>query len=163
MSRWLSRSSLSFAGRQLRSGGRAPARVGCQHPDQGRSGSARPRHHHRQRGRAAFFAPEVAYRDARKYLPGLLSKRSVHPEAGARALAVLDAFEGIVLAVARETYEVARVEAEARLEGRDLDDWPILAAAMVLDCPIWTEDKDFFGIGIPIWKSDHVEIYLKGG
>lgn len=110
--------------------------------------------------RAAFFAPEVAYRDARKYLPGLLSKRSVHPEAGAQALAVLDAFEGIVLAVAQETYEVARVEAEARLAGRDLDDWPILATAMVLDCPIWTEDKDFFGTGVPTWTTDRVELYL---
>ena len=99
--------------------------------------------------RAAFFAPEVACHDVPRYSPDLIAKRSADPQAGAHALAVLDAVEGIVLAVARETYEVARLDAEARLAGRDLDDWPILATAMVLDCPIWTEDKDFFGVGVP--------------
>ena len=77
-----------------------------------------------------------------------------------QSLVVLDGFEAVVLAVAEETYEVARVDAEARLEGRDLDDWPILATAMVLDCPIWTEDKDFFGTGVPTWTTDRVELYL---
>jgi len=27
---------------------------------------------------------------------------------------------------------------------RDPEDWPILAAALALDFPIWTEDTDFF-------------------
>jgi len=31
---------------------------------------------------------------------------------------------------------------------------------MALDCPIWTEDRDFFGIGIPVWSSDLVDQYL---
>lgn len=110
--------------------------------------------------RTAFFAPEVAYDDARKYLPTLAAKRGAAPEAATRTLEVLDAFEGVVLAVAQETYEVARLDAEARLEGRDLDDWPILATAMVLDCPIWTEDQDFFGTGVPTWTTDRVELYL---
>ncbi|WP_424436028.1 PIN domain-containing protein [Microbacterium sp.] len=26
---------------------------------------------------------------------------------------------------------------------------------------IWSEDKDFFGAGIPTWTSDLVEIYLR--
>ena len=38
--------------------------------------------------RVQFFAPDVAYADARKYLPELLIKRGVAPEL---ALAVLDA------------------------------------------------------------------------
>ncbi len=75
-------------------------------------------------------------------------------------LRILDAFEAVVLAVAQDTYEVARLDAEARLAGRDLDDWPILATAMALDCPIWTEDQDFFGTGVPTWTTDRVELYL---
>lgn len=50
----------------------------------------------------------------------------------------------------------------ARIGVRDPMDWPIAAAALALDCPIWTEDKDFFGVGIPTWTSDLVEIYLRG-
>jgi predicted nucleic acid-binding protein len=110
--------------------------------------------------RTAFFAPEVAYADARKYLPALAAKRGHAPESVAQTLEVLDAFESVVLAVAQGTYEVARADAEARLEGRDLADWPILATAMVLDCPIWTEDQDFFGTGVPTWTTDRVELYL---
>ena len=110
--------------------------------------------------RTAFFAPEVAYEDARKYLPALAAKHRHGPEVAAQALEVLDAFEVVVLAVAEETYAVARLDAEARLQGRDLDDWPILATAMVLDCPIWTEDQDFFGTGVATWTTDRVELYL---
>ena len=35
-------------------------------------------------------------------------------------------------------------EARKRLGARDPEDWPILAAALALGCPIWTEDTDFF-------------------
>ena len=44
---------------------------------------------------------------------------------------------------------------------RDPDDWPIAAAAPIFDCPIWTEDKDVLGAGIPTWTSDLAEIYLR--
>lgn len=58
---------------------------------------------------------------------GLGDQADLGDEAAAQSLVVLDGFEAVVLAVGEETYEVARVDAEARLEGRDLDDWPILA------------------------------------
>jgi predicted nucleic acid-binding protein len=29
------------------------------------------------------------------------------------------------------------------MQNRDEADWPVLAAAIVLDCPIWTQDADF--------------------
>ena len=58
--------------------------------------------------------------------------------------------------------EHLREAALRRIGDRDSDDWPIVATALALNCSIWTEDKDFFGIGIAIWKSDHVEIYLRG-
>jgi len=47
-----------------------------------------------------------------------------------------------------------------RIKARDPNDWEVVALAMHFDCPIWTEDKDFFGIGIATWNSQNVEIYL---
>ncbi|MFM6076421.1 MAG: PIN domain-containing protein, partial [Dolichospermum sp.] len=34
------------------------------------------------------------------------------------------------------------------------------ALSLSLNCPIWTEDQDFFGIGIATWNTRNVEIYL---
>jgi len=45
-------------------------------------------------------------------------------------------------------------------KARDPNDWQVVALAMHFNCPIWTEDKDFFGIGIATWNSQNVEIYL---
>lgn len=50
-----------------------------------------------------------------------------------------------------------------RIGARDPMDWPVVAAALVLDCPIWTEDRDFFGVGVPTWTSSLVEVYLSDG
>ncbi|MCA6501726.1 MAG: PIN domain-containing protein [Pseudanabaena sp.] len=46
------------------------------------------------------------------------------------------------------------------MKKREPNDWQVVALAMHFDCPIWTEDKDFFGIGIATWNSQNVEIYL---
>jgi len=46
------------------------------------------------------------------------------------------------------------------MKARDLDDWPIVATALVLDCPIWAEDKDFFGSGMSIWITDRIHLFL---
>ena len=49
-----------------------------------------------------FFAPDVAYADARKYLPALLRKRGVDPAA---AVSVLIGLESIVQPIDAELYE----------------------------------------------------------
>nr|WP_255443797.1 PIN domain-containing protein [Tessaracoccus sp. MC1679] len=105
----------------------------------------------------AFFAPAVCYDDARKYLPGLLVARRVDP---GPAVEVLNGFEAIVRAVEEPVYSSARAEALARIELRDAQDWPVLATALVLALPVWTEDQDFFGTGVPTWTTDRVELYL---
>lgn len=92
-----------------------------------------------------FFAPDVAYEDARKYLPALLTKRGVDP---IPAMLVLDALERIVHPMDMEVYGGLQQQALRRIEMRDADDWPVLACAMVLGCPVWTEDADFFGTGV---------------
>ena len=105
-----------------------------------------------------FFAPDVAYDDAREHLPTILTRRGINPQP---AMAVLDELEALVRAVSSDTYESARHEAQWRISPSDPDDWPILATALVLDCPIWTEDQDFFGVGIPTWTTDRVEFCFR--
>jgi len=64
-------------------------------------------------------------------------------------------------AVGVDACERHRAEALSRSESRDPDDWPILATALALEFPIWTEDQDFFGAGVPTWTTDRVELYLR--
>lgn len=111
---------------------------------------------------AEFFAPEVAYADAERYLPEILAKHDRADEIN-DALAYLEQLRTIVLPVPEEAYEHRRADALSRIESRDPDDWPVLAAALVLDCPVWTEDQDFFGAGVSTWTTDRVEIYLRKG
>jgi len=109
--------------------------------------------------RAQFFSPDVAYADARKYLPALLEKRGIQSES---AMAVLDALETIVLPLELGVYADFKVQALQRIAMRDADDWPVLACAMTIACPVWTEDADFFGTGVATWTTDRVELYLVG-
>ena len=106
-----------------------------------------------------FFAPDVAYADARKYLPALLKKRGVDSSA---AMLVLDRLEGVVQSIDAELYAGMQQQALQRIAVRDADDWPVLACAMTISCPVWTEDADFFGSGIATWTTDRVELYLVG-
>lgn len=110
---------------------------------------------------AAFFAPDIAIADARRHLPDVVRKRGGDSAAVLAALELLDAVARNVNEIEPEAYEPFRSAALARIEKRDPDDWPILATAMALDCPVWTEDNDFFGTGVPTWTSDRVELYLK--
>jgi len=109
--------------------------------------------------RVQFFSPDVAYADARKYLPALLKKRGVNSES---AMAVLDALESIVYPLELGVYAGFKMQALQRIATRDADDWPVLACAMAIGCPVWTEDADFFGAGVATWTSDRVELYLVG-
>lgn len=53
-----------------------------------------------------------------------------------------------------------RASALARIGQRDPEDWPVLACALMSDCPIWTEDRDFFGTGVATWTTALVELFL---
>jgi len=107
-----------------------------------------------------FFAPDVAYADARKYLPALLKNRGV--DAGP-AMLVMDQLEGFVQPIDAELYQGMQHQALKRIAVCDADDWPVLACAMTLDCPVWTEDTDFFGTGVATWTSDRIALYFASG
>jgi predicted nucleic acid-binding protein len=107
--------------------------------------------------RIEFVAPDVAFDEARRRLPRVLERRKLQEEL---FMAFFDSLAKVVQTVEFETYSGFEAIARERLARRDEDDWPILAAALALRCPIWTEDTDFFGCGVATWTSDRVEIYL---
>ena len=112
--------------------------------------------------RIHFLAPEIAFTDVRGHLPEILVKRGLPQETITKLIdEVLGRLPGLVTPVPQEVYADAGAEARRRLAGRDEDDWPFVALALVLGCPIWTEDRDFFGSGVATWTTDRVEVYLK--
>ena len=46
-----------------------------------------------------------------------------------------------------EIYGPFETAARQRLQKRDEDDWPVLATALALECPIWTERCGFLRSG----------------
>ncbi len=109
-----------------------------------------------------FLAPDTAFEEARKHLPAILRAGGDDGTGGAAALSALDAVTAIVTPVPVSSYETMRDAALARIGPRDPDDWPVLACALLLDCPVWTEDRDFFGTGVATWTTALVELYFMG-
>lgn len=104
-----------------------------------------------------FFAPDVAFDDAHRYLPGILQKRGVDCEP---AMLIFAHLEHVVQLLPEEYYCSFKKQALHRIAIRDPDDWPIVACSLALNCPVWTEDTDFFGAGIATWSTNRVEHYL---
>jgi len=108
--------------------------------------------------KVAFYTPDLCFQDAEKYLPIILRK---HPNIDVDlAMDILTQISQIVSPLDETFYNSFKVEAKKRIANKDEDDWPVVAVALFLNCPIWTEDKDFFGTGIATWETYTVEIYL---
>lgn len=108
-------------------------------------------------GTTAFSVPDVCRDDARRRIPQICRKHGLDQK---RALDVFGYLEKMIKIVEPLTYFEWEVDARRRIAQRDPDDWPVVAAALALDLPIWTEDRDFFGCGIAMWITNTVEIYL---
>ena len=108
---------------------------------------------------ASFYSPETCFQEAQEYIPQLAQRRKINV---LLAFSVLEELQRIVVAVDRSLYEGYEGPARERVRGRDPDDWPVVAVALMLGLPVWTEDQDFFGSGIPTWTTDRVELFLRG-
>jgi predicted nucleic acid-binding protein len=106
----------------------------------------------------SFFVPETAFVEAEEHVTELAIKRGGDPEI---AVAFLHSMSHVVELIGCEVYGQFEAEARERLDKRDPDDWPILASALALRCPIWTEDTDFFGCGVATWTTDRVQMFLR--
>lgn len=107
-----------------------------------------------------FYAPDYCIQEALAKIPQIAAKKKEIPEFAELYLALL--VKTVVLVVDRSFYSEYEEQARARISQRDFDDWPVVATALLLGAPIWTEDRDFFGCGIATWTTDRVEIYMRG-
>jgi predicted nucleic acid-binding protein len=105
-----------------------------------------------------FYTPDVCFNDARKYIPAVSAKRRLDSAAG---LLVLDRLARLIEVIDQDLYGQHEPTARERMRSRNIADWPIVATSLLLDCPIWTEDQDFFGSGIATWTTNNVELYLR--
>lgn len=108
--------------------------------------------------RVRFVAPKAAFSEAEEHLPTILARRGMPV---AKGMMVLRAIGKVVQPIGQDAYAAFEKNAKRRLAKRDIDDWPALATAMVFNCPVWTEDTDFFGTGVATWTTDRVEMYLE--
>ncbi len=94
-----------------------------------------------------LLIPEEQVVEARRVLTGRLG------------IAVDEAEAALVLALQDLTVIAAGAHADfldaarLRLHARAAPDAPVLAAALALDGAVWTRDRDFFGVGVPIWST----------
>ena len=105
-----------------------------------------------------FFTPDVCVEDAKKYLPVVFEKRKLPSESAGEALSKL---ECLLQIVDNSIYQECAPEAQKRIKKRDFYDWPVVATALTLNSPIWTEDRDFFGSGLPVWTTDRIHLFFE--
>jgi len=110
---------------------------------------------------AIFYTPEICVEDALKYIPPIAQRKRLDPDVSEANFRQL--MRSCLNIVDRNFYEEFEQRARARIASRDADDWPVVATALLLNAPIWTEDQDFFGTGIATWTSARIELYLRDG
>lgn len=107
---------------------------------------------------SVFCSPDRCFDEARNHIPAIAERRSLNP------VTAFDDFERVsqmIEYINGSDYADFREFALERISKRDANDWPVIAVALMLQLPIWTEDQDFFGIGIPTWTTNRVELYLR--
>lgn len=107
-----------------------------------------------------FVCPEQAFDEAELHLPTIIRKRGGTQDTIDATLETLHQLALFIQILPVSTFEAFEEDAKERLAKRDEKDWAYLALALALHCPIWTEDKDFFGCGVAIWTSDRIKIFL---
>lgn len=119
---------------------------------------ASPEHHSAIRRPCHIRGIRGCFYRIAKCLPNILLRRKIAP---GPVIAALGQLERVVHSVEPDTYSAQEDSARQRIGRRDHADWPILACVMALNCPVWTEDTDFFGCGVATWTTDTVELFLR--
>lgn len=109
-------------------------------------------------GSVEFFTPDICMEDAQKYLPIIFEKRRIPVEP---ALKLLTHLKSLLLVVDKNIYQEYATEAQQRIKKRDIHDWPVVATALTLNSPVWTEDQDFFGSGLSVWTTDRIHLFFE--
>ena len=104
-----------------------------------------------------LLTPQSCVAETREYLPLLCVERRWD---SAPVLQLLDSLLTGIHVVDNVSLVDVEEEAKRRIASRDPDDWPVVALAIALNAPVWTEDRDFFGAGVATWTTKNVELYL---
>jgi predicted nucleic acid-binding protein len=108
-----------------------------------------------------FFVPhKQVNREVAFHIPNIARKRHISPAQEQEALDTLNDLKQLVTEIREDIYGGFKQEALNRICERDEKDWSIVALALAFGCPIWTEDQDFFGIGIATWRTKNIEIFF---
>jgi predicted nucleic acid-binding protein len=87
----------------------------------------------------------------------IASKNKLAPAEAFRRLALLNEMVEVIGGL---HYEAHEGRARERLSAAGQSDWPVLAASLALDASIWSNDRHFFGVGVPVWSTYNVK-YLE--
>ncbi len=86
--------------------------------------------------------------EVQEYLPVLASRYRMAPEVLEGQLQMLG-----IKSYSRSKYRSVIDEAERRIGGRDADDVELLALALALKIPVWSNDNDFENCGVPWYTT----------
>jgi len=106
---------------------------------------------------AAFYSPDVCFAEAKRYIPNVAKRRKLDSRLAQSIL------EHVSHSSSRWTRACTKATKSllARESNVGTRDWPVVAVALLLGIPVWTEDQDFFGSGVSTWTTDRVEVYLR--
>ncbi len=110
-------------------------------------------------GEFAFYSTQHTLFEVAKYVPSLAARLGLREQDLFREYQFLP-----IVACQPDQYELHLVEANRMIGGRDLKDVPILALALALECPLWTEDHDFDGLpGVTVRRTADLLRALRRG
>ena len=61
-----------------------------------------------------------------------------------------------LISVPSSRYQHFQAKAKKLIGGRDPDDVDLLALTLAEDIPLWSNDHDFDGTGVPVWTTAHL-------
>lgn len=97
---------------------------------------------------AAVMAAAPVLDEVHEYAVVLARERGLKLETLLTAVVTLP-----VIVIDREDYAAQLPEATKRMARRDPDDVPTLALALHLELPVWSNDDDFRGMGVPWYTT----------
>jgi predicted nucleic acid-binding protein len=95
-----------------------------------------------------IFTTEHTWKEVERYLPRFIEMYNI-PEANA----FISLQTAPVEIKSRQFYEISISKANKLIGKRDPNDVDILALALTLECPLWTNDKDFNDLGLALYPT----------
>jgi predicted nucleic acid-binding protein len=93
-------------------------------------------------------AAEAVAVEIARHIPRLATQRRLDPALLFAALQVMP-----IEWRSAADYDDRRQDAEQCIAARDPDDWPTVALALILDLPVWSQDKDLAATGLQVYTT----------